>query len=106
MNARASLLALALFVPLGCLPPAYSIYERPLPPGGVLMVRGALSDSVLWVDGKMIGELGDYPEGVRLPPGEHLIEIRHERYHTRYFEIRLADGEVRAVEVTLAEVLD
>lgn len=106
---RALALAVALAV---ALPWAAGCPSGPRGEGGagssnpVLEIRCDVADAVVWVDDRMIGEVGEAPGGYRLRPGEHRIEIRHERYHTRYLELTLRQGEVCALDVTLAEILD
>jgi hypothetical protein len=77
----------------------------PAPARAVLLVGAPVADAMLWVDERPIGELGTLPGGVALPPGEHRVELRHDRYHTRYLLVTLAAGEKRAVDVTMAEEL-
>jgi hypothetical protein len=71
----------------------------------VLVVRCAVADATLWIDDRPVGDVGRIPGGVRLAPGEHRVELRHDRYHTRYAEVSLGDGERRLLELTLPEVL-
>jgi hypothetical protein len=48
----------------------------------------------------------DAEGGIRVKAGPHRLEIRHDQYHPRYFELSLARGETRTLEVDLVEVLD
>jgi hypothetical protein len=82
---------------------ATSAASRPAP--AVLLVRAPIPDVSVWVDEKLLGEVGALPGGVELRPGDHRVEIRHDRYHTRYFLLRLAPGEKKTLDVTLAEDL-
>ena len=77
--------------------------SRPAP--AVLRVRAPIADASIWVDEKLLGEVGALPGGVELRPGDHRVEIRHDRYHTRYFLLTLASGEKKTLDVTLAEEL-
>jgi hypothetical protein len=74
-------------------------------PTGVLVVRCPVADAVLVVDEQPIGELAELSGGVRLRAGEHRLELRHDRYHTRYALVTVAPGETRALDLTLAEAL-
>ncbi len=74
-------------------------------PTGVLLVRCPNTDASLWVDDRFVGEVGHLPAGVRLPAGEHLVELRQDGYHTRYAEVSLAAGQSAVLDLTLAEAL-
>lgn len=82
-----------------------ALVAAPAPARAVLVVRAPVADAMLWVDEKPIGEVGTLPGGVALAPGEHRVELRHDRYHTRYLLVTLAPGEKKAVDVTMAEEL-
>jgi hypothetical protein len=71
--------------------------------GTVLRFKSPARDAELWVDGVYVEQ--GVANGVRLKPGPHQIEIRHDRYHTWYGDIRLAPGEQRTLVVDLAEIL-
>jgi hypothetical protein len=74
------------------------------PTGGtVLRFKGAPADGELWLDGVFIDN--GLKNGVRIAPGAHQIEIRHDRYHTWYGELTLKEGEQRTLAVELAEIL-
>ena len=94
-----SCVLLSLLVACG----ATSSASRPAP--AVLLVRAPIPDASIWVDEKLLGEVGALPGGVELRPGDHRVEIRHDRYHTRYFLLTLASGEKKTLDVTLAEEL-
>ena len=64
------------------------------PAPAILLVRAPVPDASVWVDEKLLGEVGALPGGVELRPGDHRVEIRHDRYHTRYFLLKLASGTV------------
>ena len=72
-------------------------------PSTVLRFKTPARDAELWVDGVYVEQ--GVANGVRLEPGRHQIEIRHDRYHTWYGDIRLAPGEQRTLVVDLAEIL-
>jgi hypothetical protein len=72
----------------------------------LLKIGCPVSDAMLWIDDTAVGEVHELPRGVRLRPGEHRIEVRHDRYHTRYFRMTLRQGEERTLRVSMAEVLD
>jgi hypothetical protein len=76
---------------------------HPAPPGTVLRFDTPARDAELWIDGVYVEQ--GVANGVRLKPGAHQVEIRHDRYHTWYAEITLAAGEQRTLAVDLAEIL-
>ena len=100
---RAAALILAAALAGGC---------GPRPPGGgagggdaVVRIDCRVPDAVLWVDDAYVGDVGDLRAGVALRPGAHRLEIRHDRYHSRYIELTVKRGERSTVRVTLAPVL-
>ena len=96
---RAALLLALLLV--GCGGSARST----APPRALLVVKSAIPDATLWVDEAHVGAIGDLGGGVRLRPGTHQIELRHDQHHTRYAEVTLSPGEQRVLELDLAEAL-
>jgi len=72
----------------------------------LLLVRCEIPDATIWVDEHPIAQVRDAGGGLRLHAGAHHLEIRHDRFHTRYYELSLAAGETRTLQVSLAEVLD
>ena len=79
---------------------------RPAPvPTAVLVVRCPVPDAALWIDERLHGEVGRLGAGVRLPAGEHQIELRHDAHHTRFAEVSLAPGERKLLELSLPEAL-
>lgn len=62
-----------------------------------------VAEAEVWVDDVF------YPDalrrGILVRPGEHRIEIRHDDYHARYFELTLTAGERRTVDARLVELL-
>ncbi len=72
----------------------------------LLYVHCPIKDAAVWIDDRMIGRVDEVGGGVRLRSGAHRIEIRHDRYHTRYLLVTLTHGETRTVELTMAELLD
>lgn len=72
----------------------------------VLVIDSPVADAVLWVDGRYVAQLRDIRAGVRLPPGVHQIEIRHDSYHAYYNELSLRATQRLRLTVELAEKLD
>jgi hypothetical protein len=73
------------------------------PPRGVLFVRCPVEDAVLVVDEEALGELRALPGGISVTAGHHRLELRHDRFHTRYSEVDVAAGQRRTLDLTLAE---
>ncbi|HUH04400.1 MAG TPA: hypothetical protein VML75_20535 [Kofleriaceae bacterium] len=75
----------------------------PAPEPAVVSFEVNVPDAEVWVDDVF------YPDalrrGILVRPGEHRIEIRHDDYHARYFELTLAAGERHTVDARLVEVL-
>jgi hypothetical protein len=72
----------------------------------ILQVDCKVPDAMVWIDDHAVGEVSEMPRGVRVRPGEHRVEVRHDRYHTRYFLLTLRRGEAHALHVTMAELLE
>jgi hypothetical protein len=73
---------------------------------GHLIVRAAVPDATLWIDEAFVAELRDAAAGVRLRPGDHRVEVRHDGHHAFYGEVELAAGERRTLDVELVPYLD
>jgi hypothetical protein len=98
----------ALVVGLG-LAAAVGCGGRGAPPAArqaVLVIDCEVADAALWIDEGFVAEIREARGGIRMPPGSHRVEIRHDRYHAYYGEIALEPGERRVVTVELAERLD
>ena len=71
----------------------------------VVIVRSAVEDASLWVDGRYIGPIGSLRGGVAVDPGAHRFELRHDDYFSHYEQLDLAAHETRTLEIELAPVL-
>lgn len=71
----------------------------------VLAFDCPVADAEVWIDGRYQAPCGQLGGGVRLAPGAHRIEVRHDRYHAFYDTVEVAAKERRRVTVELAEVL-
>jgi hypothetical protein len=72
----------------------------------LLRVACEPGDATIWIDGRLVAQVRDAQGGVRVIAGTHRLEVRHDRFHTRYFELALRRGEERVVDVQLVEELD
>ena len=107
MRAAAGRLRLpAIALVLGTL--ACGSATRAVPPStaAILQVDCRVPDAMIWIDDQAVGEIREMPQGVRVRPGAHRVEVRHDRYHTRYYLLTLRQGEARTLHVTMAELLD
>ena len=68
----------------------------------VLVIESPVADAVLWVDGRYVAQLRDVRGGVRLPPGAHQIELRHDSYHAYYGDLALRAGQTIRLRIDLA----
>jgi hypothetical protein len=71
----------------------------------LVVVRCELQDATVWVDGQYVQEVGAMRAGVRMKPGVHRLEVRHDDHYSHYEELELAPGERRTLDVDLAPVL-
>ena len=71
----------------------------------VLVVKCDVPRATLVIDDRLISEIAQLQGGVRIAAGPHRVELRHDRYQTRYLDLTLARGERRVVDVSLSEAL-
>lgn len=64
-----------------------------------------VAEASLFVDGRFLAPVGLLRGGVALSPGEHRLELRHDGYLPRFFELSLAAAERRQLEAQLFPVL-
>jgi hypothetical protein len=100
------LAALALLLGLVAACPGTRSYGGPGPDTAVITVTCPVADATIWLDDRMIAQVRDARGGIRVKAGAHRVEIRHDRYHTRYYELSLKRGESRTLSVDLVEILD
>jgi hypothetical protein len=72
----------------------------------IIQLRCDVPDANIWIDDRAVGQVQEASGGIRIKAGFHRLELRHDRYHTRYFELSLSRGETRTLEVELVEILD
>jgi hypothetical protein len=99
-------LVLAALVPAGCASAGGTAQAAGRAKAALLLVRCKVADATIWVDERQIAQVRDARGGLRLHAGAHHVEIRHDRFHTRYYELELQSGETRTLDVSLVEVLD
>lgn len=71
--------------------------------GAVLIVKCQIKDAEVWINSRYSRSAAEFARGLRLKPGSYRIEVRHEGYHSRYFEISLEAKERETLEVELAQ---
>jgi hypothetical protein len=96
---RAVILTLLLAGPLGCAGRS----PAPEPASALVSFESNVGDAEVWVDDVFHPEA--LRRGIRLRAGAHRIEIRHDDYHERYFEVTLVAGEQRTLDARMAAVL-
>ena len=99
---RAAQIALCALA-IGCAGPRA---QTPADTRALLRIDCPVPDATVWIDDDPGGEVAELARGARVRPGEHRVEVRHDRYHTRYLLLTLRQGEERTVRVSLVEVLD
>ncbi len=71
----------------------------------VIKLDCAVEQAEVYVNDRQLGLCGDLRGGIALSPGVHRIEIRHDDYHTAYYELTLAEAERKTLRVDLALAL-
>lgn len=71
----------------------------------VIKLDCAVAQAEVYVNDRQIGLCGDLRGGIALSPGVHRIEIRHDDYHTAYYELTVATAERKTLRVDLAPAL-
>jgi len=71
----------------------------------IIYLKTSVSDAEVWVNDRFIARIKDLGGGLQLSPGRYRIEIRDDRYHTAYLDLRVENRERRTIPVKLAEVL-
>ena len=100
----AAALGLILLVALGCSGPGHNRRgDRDHSRDAVITFDCPVRDAEVWVDGRYL--VDGLRRGISLAPGDYRIEIRHDRYHTLYFEVTVAAGEHRVITARPAEIL-
>lgn len=94
-----ALVSLAVLVGLACGPASSRRAETSK---AILVIACPQSDAEVWIDGEYLRVAKELRRGVRLPIGRHRVEVRHDRFHSMYYEVELAAGERRTLQVELA----
>lgn len=76
---------------------------RPAQPAAkaVLIIESSVADATVWLDDQPVGEVARLASGIRLPAGDHRVELRHDTHHARFAEVTLAPGEHRVLALPL-----
>ncbi len=101
-GAVAMTLGLALLLVAACSGPGQN-RRRDHSRDAVITFDCPVRDAEVWVDGRYL--VDGLRRGISLAPGDYRIEIRHDRYHTLYFEVTVAAGEHRVITARPAEIL-
>lgn len=106
VRALAIVLALAWTgASVGCSAPAQSVRSKVARNDAVIEIECSVAEAELWVNDRFIAHVGKLPKGIALSPGEHRLELRHDRHHTHYEMLTVSARERRTLTVQLAEVL-
>jgi hypothetical protein len=68
----------------------------------LIFLRCSVDDAEVWVDGEFLREMRELRKGIRIAPGSHRIEVRHDEYHSLYFEVELLPRQRKRLEAELA----
>lgn len=98
-------LALALAAGPACSGPAPSARTPVAKDDAVIKIVCGVADAELWVNDRFIAHVGKLRRGIALSPGEHRLELRHDRHHTHYELLAITARERRTLTVELAEIL-
>ena len=71
----------------------------------VIKITCNVADAELWINDRFVAHVGSLSRGIALGPGEHRLELRHDRYHTHYEILAVSARERRQVAIELAEIL-
>lgn len=71
----------------------------------VVQLACEVRDAEVYVNDRLVGRIERLSAGIALSPGSHRLEIRHDDYHTAYYELSLAKREQRKLSIELAPLL-
>ncbi len=72
---------------------------------GIVSLQCDVADAEVWVDGRYFREVRELSGAFRLRAGDHRIEVRHDDYHSMYYELSVGAGTRHTVRVELAKRL-
>lgn len=71
----------------------------------IVFVTAEVPDAALWVDGVLVGPVGDLRRGFAVEPGKHRLELHHDAYFSHYQELDLAPAQRLRLTIELAPTL-
>jgi hypothetical protein len=74
-------------------------------PTALVTLQCDVPDAEVWVDGRYFREVAELSRAFRLRAGVHRIEVRHQNYHSMYYELAVKAGTQKVLRVELAERL-
>ena len=74
-------------------------------PTALVTLQCEVADAEVWIDGRYFREVAELSRAFRLRAGAHHIEVRHQNYHSMYYELAVTAGTQRVLRVELAERL-
>ena len=93
----------AFLAPLACSRSSKDT-QPPAKERGVIVLKCAVRDAVVWLDEVRQGRIVDVLDGISVEARLHRIQVRHERFHTFYREVAVENRGRVVVSVELAEV--
>lgn len=90
---------------VGCSGPAQTIRGKVSKNDAVIQIQCEVGDAELWVDDRFVAHVRSLRRGIALSPGEHRLEIRHDRHHTHYEILTVTARERRTLTVEMARIL-
>ncbi len=71
----------------------------------IVRITCNVPDASLFVDGRFLAPVSLVRGGIALSPGSHRLELRHDAYLGRFFELTLAPAERRTIDAQLFPIL-
>lgn len=71
----------------------------------IITLQCKVADAEVWVNGRYFREVAELSKSFRLREGTHRIEVRHQDYHSMYYELTVSAGTRETLEVELAKKL-
>jgi len=103
---RIAVVTVAAAVWAACSPATRVAPGEVSPEDAVVAIRCEVGDAMVWVDGRPLRQVRDLAGGIALAPGRHLLEVRHDAYHTSYHAIVVRARDRLQLRVDLAPLLD
>src|SRR5262249_36537034 len=92
---------------IGCL---MACGPKPAPRGvsssdAIILIKSNVADAQVYVDGRLVAQVGALRKGIAVDPGKHRLELRRDDFFSRYIELDLHRAEQRGLELDMVPVL-